>query len=151
MRFLCLGNRLLADDALGEAVWRGLQPVQPAVYTEESGFNLLDYLTGPDELVIVDTIETGTAPPGTIHVFREREIGPATVASPHALGLFETLALARELGLETPRQTTVIAVEAADCSTVGGPMHPAVEAAVPRVVEQCMLLAGEARRARQSL
>jgi hypothetical protein len=37
------------------------------------------------------------------------------------------------MGLPVPRELVIIAVEAHDCTTVGGPMHPAVEGALGRV------------------
>jgi len=45
------------------------------------------------------------------------------------------LAVGRKLDLDVPRETIVIAVEASDCTTVGGPIHPDVQAAIPAVVE----------------
>ena len=47
----------------------------------------------------------------------------------------DLLRVAKELGLPVPRDVVVIAVEAAECSTVGGRMTRAVEAAIPRAVD----------------
>ncbi|MGD0012929.1 MAG: hypothetical protein ABSD56_00675 [Bryobacteraceae bacterium] len=52
------------------------------------------------------------------------------------------LALARQLSLDAPEEITIIAVEAADCHTVGGSMHPAVAAAIPRAVDPVSLCCG---------
>jgi Ni,Fe-hydrogenase maturation factor len=43
----------------------------------------------------------------------------------------ETLALGRRLQMSVPKVVAVVAVEPADCLTVGGPMTPAVRRAVP--------------------
>jgi len=43
--------------------------------------------------------------------------------------------MGRKLDLDVPKETIVIAVEAADCTTVGGPIHPDVQSAIPAVVE----------------
>ena len=43
--------------------------------------------------------------------------------------------MGRKLDLDVPQETIVIAVEASDCTTVGGPIHPDVQAAIPEVVE----------------
>ena len=73
---------------------------------------------------------------------REEDVAGPPGGSPHFIGLFETLALGSALGLRVPAEVTIIAVEAFDCLTLGGPMHPAVAAAIPRVVELVRYLIG---------
>lgn len=138
-RLLGLGNDILADDAFGILVAREVEglglPGLEVVTSAESGLALLDYVQDVERLIVVDTIQTGRAEPGTISIVREEDFAGARGGSPHFIGLFETLALARELGLAAPSEVTIFAVEAADCFTLGGPMHPAVSAALPRVVD----------------
>jgi hypothetical protein len=43
--------------------------------------------------------------------------------------------LARKLLLPVPEEVVILAVEVADTTTLGGPMHPAVQAAVSVVVD----------------
>ena len=140
LRLLCLGNEILADDALGiwvtSEVRRRFGARVETVWTTETGFDLLDRLEGASRLIVVDTIMTGQASPGTVHVFKEGDIRPVPGGSPHFIGLFEVLEAARQLGLRVPRTVTILAVEAADCSTVGGAMHPDVLAAVPAVADR---------------
>ena len=64
----------------------------------------------------------------------QHAIRPAPAVSSHSLGIFEVLAVARRLGLPVPAECVILAVEAADCTTVGGTMHPDVEAAIPEVM-----------------
>ncbi len=137
VRVLCLGNDLLADDALGVAVAERIRELFPGqidvVETPESGFNLMDHLLGSPRLVVIDTVMTGRAEPGTIYVLRENEMRAVPGVSPHYIGLFETLAVGRQLRLPVPEDVVIVAVEAADCFTVGGAMHPAVQAALSEV------------------
>jgi hydrogenase maturation protease len=139
IRLLGLGNEILADDAFGICVAREVERrfghALEVVVSSEAGFNLIDKLLGASRLLVVDTIMTGKAKPGTIHVFEEDQMRAAPGQSPHFIGLFEVLAVARGLGLGVPRQVTIVAVEAADCSTVGGPMQPDVQAAIPIVTD----------------
>ena len=158
MRVLCLGNELLADDAFGFVVADRLisdlpehtvdaSPAADAtakievVKSSLSGLALIDELTNASCLLVIDSVQTGTAPPGTLHIWREDELKTPAGPSPHYLGIFETLRLARQLALPAPEQVILLAVEAADCITLGGPMHPAVLAAVPKVVEQVKQIA----------
>ena len=138
IRLLGLGNELLADDAFGILAAREIERSFPGeievVYSSAAGFNLLDDLLGAPRLLVVDTIVTGSARPGTIRVFRAEQIPSAPGVGPHFLGLSEVLAVGRQLRLDLPEEITVIAVEASDCATIGGVMHPDVRSAVNTVV-----------------
>jgi len=140
VRLLGLGNEILADDAFGILVAkeaeRRFQGRIEVVHSSSAGYDLMDHLLGAQRLLVVDTIVTGRAKPGAISVFTADRVQPAAPGgSPHFLGLFEVLAVGRKLHLDVPREIIVIAVEASDCITVGGPIHPDVQAAIPEVVE----------------
>lgn len=138
IRVLCLGNELLADDAFGLVVaeeLRGRFPQMDVVFTSDSGFHLLDYLTDIDLLVVVDSIQTGNVPPGTLYVLRSSDMKSVYGPSPHYVGLLETLQLAKELLLNVPKDVFILAVEAADCLTLGGAMHDAVKSTVRLVAD----------------
>ena len=139
IRVLGLGNEILGDDALGilvarEAEVRFGKDVE-VVSSSQAGFHVMDELLGVSRLLVVDCIQTGAAKPGTVYVLDEHAIRPAPCVSSHSLGIFEVLAVARRLGLPVPAECVILAVEAADCTTVGGSMHPDVEAAIPVVLE----------------
>lgn len=145
-RILCLGNPLLADDAFGFMAAEELRRAWPQadiVETSAVGFDLLDLTLGASRLLVVDTFQTGAAPPGTVRIFRENDLQPEPGASPHYVGLFEALRLGKELALPVPQEVAIIAVEPADCRTVGGAMHPAVRAALPGVLELVRAMAPE--------
>jgi len=137
-RVLCLGNELLADDSLGCIVADQIRdfasPEVDVISTPESGFHLLDYVLNIRRLVVVDTVVTGISPLGAVCVFQEDELKAVPGGSPHYVGLYETLAIARRLGLPVAEEVFFIVVEAADCFTLGGGVHPAVLAAVPALV-----------------
>jgi hydrogenase maturation protease len=138
-RVLCLGNDILGDDAFGPLVARALGNAGVQVVEScESGLHLLDHILDCSRLIVVDSVQTGRAAPGTLYVLREQDLPHSAAACPHGIGLFDALALARRLGLNAPEEVTLIAVEAADCHTVGAVMHPAVEAAVRRVAEEVL-------------
>ncbi len=139
VRVLGLGNEILADDAFGILVAREVERQfgreAEVVESSDAGFNLLDRLIDVPRLFVVDTILTGKSKPGTMHAYDSSDWLPAAGLSPHFTGLFEVLAVARQLGLRVPQHVTILAVEAADCLTVGGAMHADVQAAIPIVVE----------------
>ncbi len=139
-RLLCLGNDILADDALGIRVADGLRGRMPVtvdvVSSMESGLRLIDHLVGVPRVVVVDTVQTGTVPPGSITTLSEKDFGVVPGRSAHYIGLFDALALARHLGLPVADELLIVAVEAADCRTIGGEMHPAVASAIPEVIRR---------------
>jgi hydrogenase maturation protease len=139
-RVLCLGNDILADDALGIRVAEELRSHLPesvdVVDSAESGLRLLDHLLDVPKVVVIDTVQTGRSAPGTIHELAEGSFTAVAGNSPHQLGLFDALALGRLLGMPVAEELVILAVEAADCCTLGGEMHPAVRDAIPRVVER---------------
>ncbi len=132
---VCLGNDLIADDALGPEVAARLRAREVEVLESwEGGLGLLDEVVGYERLIVVDTILTGSAPPGTVHVIAESELPAVPGAAPHAVGLFDALRLGRSLGLDVPGRVTVVAVEAGDLTGIGSPMTAAVREALDPVV-----------------
>jgi hydrogenase maturation protease len=140
VRVLCLGNDLIGDDSVGGIVAAHVRQFAPAdvevVGTPETGFHLLDYVLNTTRVIVVDTVVTGSAPPGTIYEFRDTDLKSVPGVSPHYVGLFEALAVARHLRLPAAEQALILAVEAADCSTIGEAMHPAVVAAIPALIKK---------------
>jgi hydrogenase maturation protease len=141
-RVLCLGNELLSDDAFGILVGKQLDrlalPGVEVVCTAATGFHLLDYILDTSRLLVIDTICSGAAEPGTLHTFDPVEMPTAPGCSPHYVGLFEVLTVGKKLGLAVPDEVAILAVEPADCSTIGGTLHPAVRQAVPVLVNAAL-------------
>ena len=139
IRVLGLGNDLLGDDSLGSLVAAHVRQFAPpnveVLSTPETGFHLLDYALNVRRLIVVDSVVTGSAPPGTIYEFRDTDLKTPPGGSPHYVGLFEALTVARYLCLPAAEEVLVLAVEATNCCTVGENMHPAVVAAVPILIK----------------
>jgi hydrogenase maturation protease len=139
---LGLGNDILTDDAVGLHVVHELRR-QLAGHdsvdvreTTEMGLALLDFITGYRAVVIVDSIQTGKAAPGFLHEFDAPALKELTGRTPHFLGVTETLALGNQLGLPMPDQVRIFAVEVADPFTLGTAMTPALQAALPAIVDR---------------
>ncbi len=142
---LGLGNDLLTDDCIGLRVAAALQ--EPLAGREnitvaqsaEMGLALLDSLVGFDTLVLVDAIQTRQAAPGFVHEMDGADLQTLPAISPHFLGVGEVLALGRKLGLSVPTQVKIFAIEVQDPFTVGTQLTPALEAALPRILERIAL------------
>jgi len=145
---LGLGNELLSDDGAGIWAARRLRDVLvgqdggevTVVESAMSGVALLELFIGYDRAVIVDAIQTGARSPGSIVELSARDLAAVVAPSPHYAGLPELLALARQLHLKFPREIRILAVEAGDLQTIGGPVSSGVEKALPELVQRVLTL-----------
>ncbi|SYZ73420.1 conserved hypothetical protein [Candidatus Zixiibacteriota bacterium] len=140
---LCLGNEILSDDAFGSHVARQLNRIEyelgqdvEVVFASLAGFNLLDLLAGRKKALIVDTIITKKVEPGTVHFFPMGDLIPSrNLAGSHEISLPNALKLADLMGINTPDDIDVLAVEAQDVETLSEQLTEAVKAAIPEAVE----------------
>jgi hydrogenase maturation protease len=146
---ICLGNELVADDAVGYEVYERLRhPPLPAdtqiEYAAVGGLWLLDRLTGGEQLLIlVDAVMLG-APIGTVHslAWDELPLLPAgAVLSAHAIGLRETVQIGRVVCPErVPENIRFVGVEGRCFDRTREWMSPevcrAIECAVAEVRRQ---------------
>ncbi|MHA2615501.1 MAG: hydrogenase maturation protease [bacterium JZ-2024 1] len=153
---LGLGNEIRSDDAVGILIVRQIrkklqqltsnsEPESNAFLSkieikesEEMGLALLDYIAGYDEVVLVDAVQTGKAPPGFVHELDVENLKALPGLSPHYLGISEVLALGKTSGLEMPEKVKIFAVEVKDPFTFGTCLTPEVEHAIPEVVERIL-------------
>ena len=134
-----IGNRLRGDDAAGVAVAELLRSRVPdgveVVSCDEEPSRLMEAWGDAETVVLVDTVASG-APPGTLHRF---EAGDAPVparafrSSTHAIGVAETIELARALG-RLPVSTILYGVEGARYDSGSGLSEP-VQAAISPLAE----------------
>jgi hydrogenase maturation protease len=133
-----VGNPLRGDDAAGVTVADRLRERVPVgvdvVACSEEPSRLMEAWEGAESVVLVDTVSSGAAP-GTLHRFDAGdEPLPARSfrSSTHAIGIADTIELARALG-RLPRRVCVWGVEAGGFAT-GAELSPAVETAVAALV-----------------
>lgn len=131
---LCLGNPLRRDDAVALHVARRLEASPPPGVTVKvsarAGLYLLDDMEGFDRVVVVDAVQTGAHPPGTVHALPLEALHSPAGPSPHAIGLPSALALARASGAPVPERIELVLVEVEVLDLVGEGLTPAVAAAV---------------------
>jgi hydrogenase maturation protease len=143
---LCLGNALRRDDAVALHVARALQAALPPGATvatsARAGLYLLDDMEGYDRVVVVDAVQTGAHPVGTVHALPLEALHAPAGPSPHAIGLPSALALARASGAPVPSRVELVLVEVAEMDTIGESLTPAVAAAIPRAVEAARAACG---------
>ena len=129
-----LGNPYRGDDAAGLEVASRVRSIESHSSLLGS-YELIDLWQGADEVIVVDAM-LSTAPPGTVSRFDpHREVLPSkTFASTHAIGVAETIEMAKALG-RLPTKMTVYGIEAADV-TAGDSLSPVVEEAVVKLTAE---------------
>jgi hydrogenase maturation protease len=146
---LGLGNDVLTDDAIGLHIVRELQRQfagHSSVHvreTTEMGLALLDFLTGYDAAILVDSIQTGRAAPGCIHELDAASLKQLTGRTPHFVGVGETLALGRQLSMPMPKEVRIFAIEVEDAFTLGTELTPALQRALPGIVQRVAVAVSE--------
>jgi hydrogenase maturation protease len=137
-----VGNALRGDDGAGLAVAeevraRSAETVEVRICEEEPS-RLIDALGDADVAIIADAVSTGAAG-GTVHRFDASAVAlPARElrSSTHALGISETLELARALG-RLPQQTVVFGIEGLDFTAHEG-LTPTVAEGVARAAAEVL-------------
>jgi hydrogenase maturation protease len=142
-----LGNDILADDAVGvvvaEQLKQDLAGRADVISCALHGLALLELFIGYDRAILVDAIQTGKNPPGTITELRGEDLDKVYAPSPHYAGVPEMLELAEQLELEFPKEFRIFAIEVGDMRTIGGPMTDAVVKAIPEVCNRVKLAVAE--------
>ncbi|MFQ6008842.1 MAG: hydrogenase maturation protease [Candidatus Zixiibacteriota bacterium] len=137
---LGLGNELLADDAVGVEAVRHLKKDLDGrvslVDSPVSGMALLDLLAGYEKAIIIDAVQTGCHPVGTVLELTSDDIGSVIAPSPHYSGLPEVTAVAKRLGIDFPSTIKIFAVEVADTCTLGGEISTSVKLAIKDVASR---------------
>ena len=152
---LGLGNDLLTDDGFGPAVVAAARPLigpRPGVRLETAaagGFRLLDVLAGADDVLIIDVVQTGRMPPGTVTWWPLADASAGqTLGAGHGMDLATTLAFGAAAGYRMPRRVDLLVAEAGDLETISERLTPEVQAAVPEALREVAEWAASGRRER---
>lgn len=110
---LGMGNPILSDDGVGVHMARALGEKLPGVDVRTAdmiGLHLLDLVAGYDAVLVIDAIQTGTKPPGTVEEVRQGE-RCLHLFSSHGFHFFEILQLGRDLGYPMPEAVGIAGIE----------------------------------------
>ena len=142
MLIIGCGNRERADDGAGLQVAEQLcrRGFQAVCHTGDS-LSLIDLWSNAEDVILVDAVVTGNAPPGTVWNWNaDRPLSALRPsASSHGFGVAEAIELAHKLG-RLPPGLCIYGIEATNFA-IGEEMSLAVEDTVQQLVQQ---LAAEA-------
>ena len=140
-----LGNPLVSDDSVGLRVAAELKTRladRPDVEVDEDfwgGLRLMERMAGYGRAIVIDAIITG-AEPGTLHQLTPDAIPTQRSASAHDVNLPTALEFGRQAGLQLPENENIllIGIEVENVLDFGETCTPAVQAAVPKAVEEVL-------------
>jgi hydrogenase maturation protease len=142
---LCLGNEILSDDSFGYKIACRLQEQfdfnggAEVEFSPLGGLNLIDMLKDRERALIVDTIITDEAAPGTLHFVEMGYFVPSkNLTCSHEVNLPTAIKFGRQLGISMPDRIDVLAVEAADVVTLSEILTPSVEAALEPAINRIL-------------
>lgn len=147
---LGLGNPILGDDGVGwrvaEAVQARLAGLPPAVevdFASLGGLSLMERMLGYLHVILVDCMETGAAPLGSVRSMQLADLVDPTAghsASAHDTSLLTALEAARSMGAAVPSRVDVVAIEARTSYDFSEELSPEIQAAVPIATEEVLSL-----------
>ncbi|MHA1685713.1 MAG: hydrogenase maturation protease [Candidatus Heimdallarchaeaceae archaeon] len=139
-----IGNPIVGDDAIGIKVveelnnnyqFPSLVDIVPDVSV--GGLPLVELMIGYDRAIVVDAIETGSHPPGTIVQF-EPDLSKSSVyiSDYHNLDFLSALSFAKQFYGNIPKQITIIGVEIRGKLEFSDKLSPTLQAQFPQIVQK---------------
>jgi hydrogenase maturation protease len=109
---LGMGNPILSDDGVGLHVARALDGRFAGTDVCTSaliGLGLLDIVAGYDQVFVIDAIQDGSRPQGTVVKLATGE-GALHLFSSHGMHFFEILQLGKDVGIAVPEVAGIYGV-----------------------------------------
>lgn len=144
-----LGNPILGDDGIGWKIAEELSALIPESDQLEisclsvGGLTLMERLAGYDQAILVDALQTGLYPPGTIVQIPIEELPDPIrghLASTHDASLQTALQLGREMGVQLPERILIVGIEANQVFDFSNTLSPSVRAAIPQAMQMISAL-----------
>jgi hydrogenase maturation protease len=144
---LGLGNPILGDDGVG---WKVAEAVQAILgdsvevdFASLGGLSLMERVLGYSHVVLVDCMETGEFPIGTVRSMPLAELANPMAghsASAHDTSLITALQAAQTMGADVPDRVDVVTIEASVTYDFTESLSPEIAAAVPLAVQEVLKL-----------
>lgn len=141
-----MGNPILCDDAVGirlaQEMARRLPPSACLMIEEQctvGGLNLLDLVTGYDQLIVLDSIKTRGGRPGDWYRFDGSALRETmNLNNVHDANFATSMELGRRMGMRVPAETDIhiFAVEVRENLSFSERLSEELEVALPELVAE---------------
>ena len=147
---LALGNPILSDDGVAYEVADRLAErlhsscLKPTmqydiIKSSAATMDIIPKLAGYDRLAVVDAVQLGSAPPGTIHRFSVTDLA-STIrpSSPHDINFATALQLGKEWGYHIPADIRIYGIEVKELLRFSQSCTAEVAKKLNEIVEQIL-------------
>ena len=134
-----VGNPILSDDAIGIRIVQYLKEKYPQleiIETSEYGIGMLDYVSGYERLIIIDSIKTGGRM-AELYKLELKDLNPSSYyPTSHGVDIATAFNLGQMLGYQIPKKVCIYAIEVNDNTTFAEGCTPAIEASIPNIAAE---------------
>lgn len=119
---LGLGNSILSDDRVGLVVAQEIhKKIDNKNYdlklAEIAGMDLINIISGYDNLIVIDSIKTGKLEIGEVVEIEKNRQASERILSSHNVSFFDMLEMGKKIGLKMPEKIKIFGIEIKDNET----------------------------------
>ncbi len=147
---LALGNPILSDDGVAHEVADRLAERLHSSCAKENAqydiikssaatMDIIPKLAGYERLVVVDAVQLGSAPPGTVHRFSFDKLADTIrPSSPHDINFATALSMGRRWGYDIPDDIRIYGIEVKELSRFAETCTPQVAEKLDEITEHIL-------------
>ena len=136
---LALGNPILSDDGVALEVadrLAGRLANTDIIKSSAATMDIIPGLAGYERLVVVDAVQRGSAPPGTVYRLSLSDFADTVrPSSPHDINFATAFEMAKKWGYDIPEDIRIYAIEVVELSKFAEGCTPPVAEKLDEIVE----------------
>ena len=141
---LALGNPILSDDAVAyEVADHLMEQLDSAQYdiikSSAATMDIIPKLVGYNRLIVIDAVQLGSVPIGTVHHFSLEDLA-STVrkSSPHDINFATAFSMAEQWGYHIPADIRIYGIEVKELSKFSQGCTPEVTEKLQEIAEHIL-------------
>lgn len=139
---LALGNPILSDDGVAHEVadrLAGRLDYTDIIKSSAATMDIIPKLAGYERLVVVDAIQRGSAPPGTVYRLSLNDFADTVrPSSPHDINFATAFRMVKKWGYDIPADIRIYGIEAVELSKFAEGCTPPVAEKLDEIVEHIL-------------
>ncbi len=136
---LALGNPILSDDGVAHEVadrLAGRLDKTDIIKSSAATMDIIPKLAGYERLVVLDAIQRGSAPPGTVYRLSLDDFADTVrPSSPHDINFATAFGMAKKWGYDIPQDIRIYAIKVVELSRFAEGCTPPVAEKLDEIAE----------------
>jgi len=139
---LGIGNDILSDDGIGPRIVQQLEKeFVPSLFTFQTatvgGLEILEMISGYNEVIFIDAIKTRGGVPGTIYQLTPENFSETLhLTNLHDINFLNALKLGNTLQMELPEKVRILAIEIVEDLEFSEEFSPEIRKKYPAILEE---------------